>query len=146
MKVEFHSGVGDKLGTACRFLRRAQDAGASVVVCADPATLDRLDQALWTFEPLSFVAHLRLRPGVAVREAVAARTRIRLAETPGDAAPGVVLMNLGPEIAEPWQRFDRVVEIVSQDSEDAAAGRRRWRHYSQHPGIELVHHTRAGAA
>ncbi len=52
MKVEFNTGLVDKLGTACRFLRKAQEAGAAVVVCGDRASLDRLDVALWTFEPL----------------------------------------------------------------------------------------------
>lgn len=146
MKVDFHSGVGDKLVSACRFLRRADEAQASVAVCADSATLDRLDRTLWTFEAMSFVPHLRLRPGQDVPESLLSRTRIRLAETPGPPASGIVLMNLGHELVEQWDRFERVVEIVSVEPEDVAAGRRRWRHYVQRSGIELVHHARAGAS
>lgn len=145
MKVEFHSGVSDKLGSACRFLQRAHAARASVRVCGDRATLDRLDQALWTVEPLSFVPHLRLKPGQVGAGPVLRRTPIRLTETVSDADAGGLLLNLGPDLVEHWERFDRVVEIVSSETADAAAGRHRWRHYSQHPGIELVHHARTAA-
>lgn len=142
MKVEFHSGVADKLGSACGFLRSAHAAGATVQVCGDRATLDRLDQALWTSEPLSFVPHVRVRPGQAGAVRVLRRTPIRLTETVAGPASGGLLVNLGPDLAEHWESFDRVVEIVSSEPADAAAGRVRWRLYAQRSDIELLHHTR----
>ena len=142
MKVEVHSGVIDKLGSACRFLRQASEAGAAVMVCADPATLERLDLALWTAEPLSFLPHVRLQPGRPAPAAVLARTPIRLAERADLAPSDAVLLNLGPALVDDWHRFERVVEIVSNEAEDVAAGRRRWRHYVQHSGIELIHKPR----
>ena len=145
MKVEFHSGVSDKLGSACRFLLRAHAARASVRVCGDRATLDRLDHAMWTVEPLSFFPHLRLKPGQVGAAAVLRRTPIRLTETVSEADAGGLLLNLGPDLALHWERFDRVVEIVSSEAADAAAGRQRWRHYSQQAGIELVHNPRTAA-
>ncbi len=140
MKVEFHTGLVDKLGTACRFLRKAQEAGAAVVVCGDRASLDRLDVALWTFEPLSFVPHLRLK-GAACAPALA-RTPIWLVDDPAAATAHQVLVNLGPAAVDGWSRFERVVELVSTEADDSAAGRRRWRQYAASAGIELVHQTR----
>lgn len=145
MKVEFHSGVVDKLASACGFLRRAGEAGAAVTVCADTATLDRLDLALWCAEPLSFLPHLRMRPGRPVAPAVLARTHIRLAERAQAPAQGAVLLNLGPELADHWDRYERVVEIISNEADDAAAGRQRWRNYVQRVDIELVHKPRQAA-
>ncbi len=144
MKVDFHSGVADKLGAACRFLRKAQAAGATVVVCGDPATLDRLDAALWTFDPLSFVAHARVK-GAAVPPALA-RTPTWLVDDPAAVAARELLLNLGPGMAPGWERFERVVEIVSVAADDAGAGRQRWRLYGAQPGIELVHHPRGAGA
>ncbi len=144
VRVEFHSGVADKLGAACRFLRKAQAAGASVVVCGDRATLDRLDAALWTFDPLSFVAHARVR-GVAPATALA-RTPTWLVDDPAAVEQREILLNLGPDMAAGWEQFGRVVEIVSAESGDAGAGRQRWREYTARPGIELVHHQRRTAA
>ena len=144
MTVEFHSGVADKLGAACRFLQKAQAAGATAVVCGDGDTLDRLDAALWTFEPLSFVAHARVR-GDGVPPLALARTTTWLV----DAASGVnsreLLLNLGPAMVEGWAQFARVVEIVSTEPADAEAGRLRWRQYSALPGLDLVHKPRAAA-
>lgn len=147
MKVEFHSGVADKLGSACRFLRKAQEAGAAVVVCGDRATLDRLDVALWTFDPLAFVAHDRVRgndaPPAPLPEHLTARAW--LADSARSVASREVLVNLGPAMAEGWEDFARVVEIVSAEPADADAGRVRWRQYSSHPGLDLVHHAKAAS-
>lgn len=141
MKVEFHSGVADKLGAACRFLSKAQAAGAAVVVCGDGHTLDQLDVALWTFDPLAFVAHVRVRGNDA--PAARAPTQAWLADNSRSVACREVLLNLGPHLADGWEEFARVVEIVSATPADADAGRARWRHYSSCPGLELVHQPRA---
>lgn len=141
MKVDFHSGVADKLGAACRFLRKAQDGGATVVVCADRGTLDRLDAALWTFDPLSFVAHIRLKEAAA--PPALAATKTWLVDSAASVAARELLLNLGPAMVDGWERFSRVVEIVSAEPEDVGAGRQRWRQYSAHPGLDLVHHPRA---
>lgn len=139
MKVEFHSGVGDKIGHACRFLRKAQAAGARVVVTGDASVLDRLDATLWTFEALSFVAHVRLHRGAAPRPGWG-RTPTWLVDEPSAAPRAPILVNLGPAVADGWQDYERVVEIVSADPADSQAGRQRWRRYAQAPGVELVHH------
>lgn len=144
MKVEFHSGVADKLGVACRFLRKAQDAGATVVVCGDRGSLDRLDLALWAFDSLSFVAHVRVK-GAEVPAALAP-TRTWLVDDASSVAPRELLLNLGPGMVEGWEGFARVVEIVSPEPADASAGRHRWRQYSARPGLDLVHRPRAAGA
>ena len=144
MKVEFHTGVTDKLAAACRLLRKAQAAGASVVVCGERAVLDRLDVVLWTFEPQSFVAHARLKAG-AVPAPRLARTPTWLVDDAAAVPAREVLLNLGPAMVEGWEDFARVIEIVSADPADADAGRQRWRHYGELPGVERVHRERAAA-
>jgi DNA polymerase-3 subunit chi len=141
MKVEFHSGVADKLDHACRLLRKTQAAGAKVVVGGDRALLDRLDVLLWTFEALSFVPHVRLhgeRPGTP--SAVHSRTPLWLADAPAACPHRDVLVNLGPEMVPGWEDFARVIEVVGRDDDDSAAGRQRWRVYGEREGVERVHH------
>lgn len=145
MRVDFHSGVADKLVAACGFLHKAQAAGATVVVCGDPGTLDRLDSLLWTFDPLAFVPHLRVK-GDATPPATSARTPTWLVDDLAASASREVLLNLGPAMAAGWETFDRVVEIVSADAVDATAGRERWRQYRGHADIELLHHQRSHAS
>lgn len=145
MKVEFHSGVADKLDHTCRLLRKTQAAAASVVVAGDRALLDRLDVALWTFDALSFVPHVRLRTG-AQPGATHARTALWLADEPQRCPQRAVLVNLGPEMAEGWDGFERVIEVVDASDADSASARQRWRAYAARPGVELVHHARGGGA
>lgn len=144
MRVDFHSGVADKVGAACRFLHKAQAAGAQVVVCGDRNLLDRLDAALWTFEPLSFVAHARVKDRAPPPALACAPTW--LVDDPNAVAPREVLLNLGPDMVQGWEQFARVVELVSADAEDADAGRQRWRRYGATPGVEVIHHPRGAAA
>jgi DNA polymerase-3 subunit chi len=145
VKIEFHSGVPDKLDHACRLLRKAQAAGAKVVVAAEPALLDRLDAMLWTFDALSFVPHVRVR-AAGTLPAAAARTPIWLTDVPQASTPDDVLVNLGTPMVPGWQGFARVIEIVGADDADSQPARERWRTYAEQPGVELVHHARGAGA
>ena len=142
--VEFHTGVGDDLGFACRLLRKAYHKGARVLVRAPSARLAALDRALWTFAEREFIPHLRISAaGAATPQA--ARTPIWL--TDGEVPPGAppVLVNLGADVPTAVQAFDRVIEIVGTDADEAQRGRARWRAY-QVAGLAITHHPAAGAA
>lgn len=142
-EVAFHTGIDDKLGYACRLLRKAYRQGARVGVAGDAAQLQRLDHALWTFEPQEFVPHLRVKAG-APADARVQRTPICLLD-PGVELPVTeVLVNLGPERFRGDQRFARIIELVSREPEDAQAGRRRWKQYEAE-GVQIVHHPQGGA-
>lgn len=131
-RVEFHSGVSDKLGHTCRLVRKAWRAGHRVVVTGSPEQLSRLDVQLWTFEPGEFIPHARLRAGATVPLSLK-RTPIWLADRPADladdVAEGQVLVNLGPGPAADVDRYARLIDIVAQAADEVAGGRLRWRHY-----------------
>jgi DNA polymerase III subunit chi len=127
-ELAFHSGLTDKLGYACRLLRKAWRQGRRIVVAGEPALLDRLDGLLWTFEAGEFVPHARLRAGQAVAPALQ-RTPIWLADVPADIGEHDVLVNLGPEVAEGSERFERLIELVGDDPVDVQHGRQRWRRH-----------------
>ncbi|MEK8052222.1 DNA polymerase III subunit chi [Ideonella sp. DXS22W] len=126
--IDFHTGVADKLGYACRLLRKALRAGKQVVVTGQPAELQRLDQLLWTFEPGEFIPHARLRAGQAIAP-VLARTPLWLADQAADAGVRDVLVNLGPQALPDTAAWPRVIEIVADGPDEVAAGRERWRQY-----------------
>jgi len=128
-KVEFHHGVADKLGYACRLLRKAYRSGAKVVVTGDVASLKALDRQLWTFDEQAFVPHVL----AASSEALPARehdTPIWLTDQP-DAAPGErgILVNIGQTLPEGMARFPRVFDVVSSEEQDRQLGRQRWKQY-----------------
>lgn len=138
--VEFHTGVADPVLFACRLLRKAGRAGARVLVTAPAAELAALDAALWTFDPLDFVAHVRV-PGPAA--ALAPRTPIWLAEGHGLPAAPPLLVNLGAEPPADPEAFERVIEIVGTEAEQRSTGRAHWRHYEGW-GVKPLHHAAAG--
>lgn len=136
-EVEFHTGVSDSVGFACRLLRKAYRQGVRVLVTAPPPLLADLDRALWVFEERDFLPHVRV-PGVAA--AVAARTPIWLStRVPADAAAPRVVVNLGAEAPPDLSALDRVIEVVSTEPDDADSGRARWRAYKA-AGMEIRHH------
>lgn len=139
-EVEFHTGVGDALGFACRLLRKAYRSGARVTVTAPDATLAALDRELWTFEERDFVPHLRVAPSTP--PALAARTPIWLVGGDPPAGAPAVLVNVGAPVPAEPQRFARIIEIVSADPAETQAGRERWRRYKA-AGLEIRHHATA---
>ena len=129
--VAFHTGIANPLDYACRLLRKAYRSGAKVAVHGEPALLDRLDQALWTFEPLEFVPHVML-PRDAADAGRLALSPIVLVK--GGATPpalcriGVTLA--GHPVADVGA-FDRLIAIVGLDPEHREAGRQRRREYER---------------
>ena len=142
--VEFHSGIADKLGYACRLLRKAQAQGARVVVTGDAQALRALDERLWTFEPLSFVAHALLQPGRPVPERLLQPTPIWLVEPGAEPPHREVVLNLGPQALPDAAACGRLIEIVADDAAERAAGRQRWRAYEAQ-GCTIRHHAKPGA-
>lgn len=130
--IEFHYGAPDKLAYACRMLRKAAGKGARVVVTAEPEFLRELDSALWTFSPLEFVPHC----AAGAPEAVLRATPIVLAASPAATPHHQVLVNLGSEVPEAFERFERLIDVVSQDEDDRLQARARWKHYKAR-GYEL---------
>ena len=144
-EVEFHTGVADPLGFACRLLRKAVRRGARVRVIAPADTLGALDRALWTFDERDFVAHVRL-PGATPDTAARAPIWLvpSLRQSAGDAPVPALVVNLGAEAPDELTGLDRLIEIVSDDPDDAARGRSRWRTYKAR-GLNIKHHNASTA-
>lgn len=124
--VKFHFNVPDRLEYACRLARKAWRAGARMSIVGTGADLQRLDALLWTFSTADFITHARAdapTPQVAV-------SPILLCQAPAQSPHAQVLLNLGPTVPEGFERFERVIEIVSEaDPQDRNAARQRWRDY-----------------
>jgi DNA polymerase-3 subunit chi len=129
--VAFHTGIAEPIDYACRLLRKAWRSGARVAVHGEPALLDRLDQALWTFEPLEFVPHVLLPRdgGDAARLALSPIVLVK----DGAVAPAAcrVGVTLAAHPVADVGAFDRLIAIVGLDPEQREAGRLRWREYER---------------
>jgi len=129
--IAFHTGIANPLDYACRLLRKAWRSGARVAVHGEPALLDRLDQALWAFEPLEFVPHIVLPRDAADARRVAMSPIVLVkgaAAAPAECRVGV---SLGGHPVDDVAAYDRLIAIVGLAPEQREAGRQRWREYKQ---------------
>jgi DNA polymerase-3 subunit chi len=122
-RIDFHTNVGDALLYACRLVRKAYQAGQPTVVLAEPARLRAFDEQLWTFSPLDFVPHCM------ADSALAPQTPIVLTADLDGAPHHQVLLNLGAAVPAQFARFERLLEVVGNASDELAAGRERYRFY-----------------
>jgi len=125
-EIAFHFNVPDKLDYACRLLRKAVGTGARLVVTAESGLLAKLDVALWTFAPLDFIPHCRAGSDAAML----AVTPVVLAESALAAPHHEILVNLGTKVAEGFERFERLIEVVDMQEDDRLLARTRWKHYA----------------
>lgn len=137
-RIDFHSNVPQKIAYVCRLVRKARASGANIVLrTRDRAELQQLDQALWSFSEQDFLPH------VAAGDPLAAQTPIILAASDDVELPHhQILINLSGETPAHFARFERMLEIISDDDADKAAGRDRYRFYKER-GYPLSHHVAA---
>jgi DNA polymerase-3 subunit chi len=133
-RIDFHSNVPDKVAYACRLVRKARAANSRMVMFSDDrAQLAALDEALWTFSELDFLPH------VLASDALAAQTPVILTDSDeADLPHHEVLVNLSAKAPASFARFERMIEIVSSEEADTAAGRERYRFYKER-GYPLTH-------
>lgn len=135
-EVAFHFNAPDKVAYACRLLRKALGTGARVVVTGEPGLLQALDADLWTFAPAEFIAHCRVEEA---EPHVLAASPVVLAGEPAAAPHRQVLVNLGGRVPAGFERFERLIEVVSLEDGDRATARGRWKHYADR-GYAIVRH------
>jgi DNA polymerase III subunit chi len=125
-EIAFHVNAPDKLDYACRLLRATQKKSAQVLVLGQLDALKSLSSKLWAMSPTEFLPHCLAD----AEPAVLAQSPIVLsAELPSSTTESQVLLNLGAVLPDGFQRFERLIELVGQDSDDLQAARNRWKHY-----------------
>ncbi len=140
-RIEFHFNAPALVPYACRLLRKVEARGLHAQVVGHPTTLAQLDEALWTFSPLDFLTHCHAD---AVHTLVQA-SAVLLSENPVTDWHQQVLINLGEGVPTGFERFDRIVDVVTVDDLHRAQGRERWRQYAS-LGHELLRHDLLKAA
>jgi len=122
--VHFYHDAEDRVAAACHFAAKAWRAGRKVALAtSDGAEARRIDQWLWTFEPLAFIPH------VAADSSLAAETPVLIGEPGAPWAHRDVLINLAGEIPPDFEGFQMVVEVVGRSEAERGPARARWRQY-----------------
>jgi DNA polymerase-3 subunit chi len=125
--IAFHLNAPDKLGYACRLLRKAHARGARAIVYGPEIELTQLDQALWRLEGPDFVPHCGdSDPPFVQRASPILLTALAPLNQVFEAT---VLVNLGAAVPEGFERFERIIEVVTAFAPEVALARVRWKAY-----------------
>jgi DNA polymerase-3 subunit chi len=138
-EISFYSHAPDRLSIARQLVAKACSQKLNVLIYApDESVAASIDQLLWTQPALSFIPHCR------DDSPLASVTPVIIGKS-ADALPSAdVLINLDSEPPPVFSRFDRLIEIVTEDASDVLNGRQRYRFYKDR-GYELVNHDLRGS-
>ena len=132
-KIDFYSGAEDKLHTACELSNKWMQNGMRVMLhTPDVATTQALDTLLWCYPALAFIPHCRSD------EAAAAAMPVLIGHHTEPFPHSDVLISLHTVCLPFFSRFQRVIEIINQDTEDKRLGRERFSFYRDR-GYEMQH-------
>jgi len=132
-KVDFYTGSSDKLRTACQLSHKAMQNGLRVLLhTPDEATTESLDKLLWHYPATAFIPHCRSG------EDGANDMPVVLGHQDGIFPHSELLISLHTVCLPFFSRFERAIEIVGVDEEDARLGRERYKFYKDR-GYEMRH-------
>lgn len=133
-EITFHFNAPDTLAYTCRLLKTVVNRGLRVCVLADDESLSQIDRSLWRDPPTEFWAHClaNAQPQVLAASPII----LGLANCP-------VLVNLGTQLPQGFERFERLNEIIGLDDASRLAGRQRWKHYAERGYAIKKHEVRA---
>ncbi len=123
-QIDFYTHVGNKLQVACKLAAKAHAQGLRVaVLCPDAVVAQNFDRVLWSASPLTFVPHCQ------ANHPLASRTAVVIDHEGVTPSHDEVLLNLRDEWPPVFSRFQRLIEIVSQEDADRLSARARFKFY-----------------
>jgi DNA polymerase-3 subunit chi len=133
-RIDFHSQVADKIHYSCRLIRKARAANCQILVLSqNDQQAKEIDLALWSFSASDFLPHVMMADPLAANTPIIITTELTNPLPHHD-----VLINLSQELPQNFTQFNRVIEVVSQQEDDANTARQRFRMYQQQ-GIKPSH-------
>lgn len=139
-RVDFAFGAQDRLRMACEVILKHYAAGRRLIVYAcDPQLLARFDGLLWGFDPAAFVPHVYASDALAGQTRVVLTPSLPVSALPNEPASVAAmadsvqsppwLVNLDADCPPAAARFERILEIVGNDTPEKESARERWRNY-----------------
>ena len=129
-QVDFYLIAGaqprDRHRFVCRLSEKAYRQGHQIYIHTGSAEeSQQLDDLLWTFSAESFVPHATLESDEADL------SPILIGHTTEPEAHHDTLINLTDQVPAAFSRFDRLVELVSQDEGQRTQARDRFKFYRE---------------
>jgi DNA polymerase-3 subunit chi len=133
-EVLFYTNAADKMRTSCQLSCKALERNRRVMILTpDMRMTDQLSHLLWTAPSTGFSPHCR------AADDLAERTPIIVDHSADRVIHEDVLINLCEDMPSFFSRFQRLIEIVTDDENDRAQARERYRFYRDR-GYQIVTH------
>jgi DNA polymerase-3 subunit chi len=133
-EVMFYTNAADKLHAACQLSSKALSRKMRVMILTPEAQVtDKMSRMLWTASAVAF------NPHCSSTDKLAPITPIIVDHATAPVVHEEVLINLCNETPSYFSRFQRLVEIVTEDDDDRARGRERYRFYRDR-GYQITTH------
>lgn len=137
-RIDFYFNVASKAEVARKLAAKALHAEKHILIFTRDKTRAReLDASLWASPQLSFLPH------VLCGHPLAAKTPVLIGDDPEKLQRPDVLINITAEIPDCFARFDRLLEIVTEDPLDKEAARNRFRYFRERGYPLEVHDLKA---
>lgn len=140
-QIDFHFHVANRSLYACRLIKKVRGLGLTVAVWGtDEIFMNRVYGDLWRFEDMTVIPHAWAGSEFAADAPVVFSTDIDALQSAG------VLVLLDESVPPDWQqafeRFERVVDIVSTNAQELEHSRERYRIYRK-AGVVLKAYDRS---
>jgi DNA polymerase-3 subunit chi len=137
-RVDFYFNASDKMEVMTKLLFKSVSGGFHVFVhMRDSQRLQIFNQYLWQSRPLSFLPH------VLADHPLATQTPVVIGADPCSIMNLDILLNYDSLIPDCYSRFDRVLEVVSEDAVDRELSREHFRFFKQN-GCQVISHDLKG--
>jgi DNA polymerase III subunit chi len=137
-RIDFHvlqeSSIEARWLYTCHFVEKVAALGHEILIAVDTdAEAQMLDDLLWSFKPESYIPH----------QILGGKNGSKVEITYSDYVQNHqdVLVNVSSRVPEQFSRFERVAEIVIQDSTILENTREHYKFYKQR-GYPITQHNR----
>jgi len=139
--IDFYFNAEDRVQVACRLAGKAAAQKKRLLIFApEPELAQRVDRMLWTWPAIGFVPHCL------ADDALAGETPVLISTDAGAGSSCELLLNLSRDCPPLFERFDRLLEIVSLEDDDRRAGRVRFKFYRDRGYAIQSHDLASGGA
>ena len=139
--IDFYFNAEDRLQVACRLAGKAASQKKRLLIYAPQTDVaQRIDRMLWTWPAIGFIPHCLSD------DALAQETPVLISVEAAAGPSCEVLLNLSQDCPPHFERFDRLLEIVSREENDRQAGRARFKFYRDRGYAIQSHDLASGSA
>ena len=124
---------------ACRIVEKAVKNQCKVNILTDHANdSSELDEKLWSFAPESFVPHINL-DALEENQLRSSHSSVNISRDAIECDDYDLLVNLSGKVPTKFSRYNRLIEIVVQDSKVLETTRKQHHYYKERGYPIFVH-------